>query len=231
MKPNSKFKIKNSKLDKGFTQHHFIQHLFKTPQLAVWVWWFLFLKSGAGFTLVELLASIIVFVAVGSVVAGIVTSSLRGVNKTNVIENIRQSGNYTLAQISRNIEYAAAFGGLSNDGVDYVMSCPSSEAPTPAPVVTQYRFIKITPLDRSPVIYNCGGSTLTITTLSGTIPFIDRDAFSFTDCKFICTQTRSTDTPIIGISFSLGPKDKGLVENSSPPVLFQTSVTIRNYKK
>jgi len=34
----------------------FIQHLFKTPQLAAWVWWFLFLrgfntpqKKGAGF--------------------------------------------------------------------------------------------------------------------------------------------------------------------------------------
>jgi len=41
---------------KSKTYSIFIQHLFKTPQLAVWVWWFLFLrgfntpqKKGAGF--------------------------------------------------------------------------------------------------------------------------------------------------------------------------------------
>ena len=41
-----------------------------------------------GFTLVELLASIIVLVAVGSVIAGIISSTLRGTNKTNTIERV-----------------------------------------------------------------------------------------------------------------------------------------------
>jgi len=35
-------------------------------------------KLNGGFTLVELLASIIVLVAVGSIIAGIISSSLRG---------------------------------------------------------------------------------------------------------------------------------------------------------
>ncbi len=191
-----------------------------------------------GFTLVELLASIIVFVAVGVVISGIVTSTLRGTNKTNVIENIRQNGNYTLAQISKNIEYAASFGGLSTNGVTYVTSCPFSTTPTPAPTTTPYNFIKIIPLNGDPIIYNCTGSTLTIATLNGTTtptptPLIDTNYFSFTGCTLSCTQTRSTDIPIIGIGFSLGSKipNNGLVENSSPPIIFQTSVTIRNYQK
>lgn len=189
-----------------------------------------------GFTLVELLASIIVLVAVGSVIAGIITSSLRGTNKTTAIENIRQNGNYTLAQMSKNIEYSQAFNGLSVDGVTYVTSCPFSTAPTPAPTTTPYKFIKITPLSGSPTIYNCDGSILTVSVLNGATPtpapLIDNNSFSFTNCSLSCTQTSSTDIPIIGISFSLGPKNpNGLVENSSPPILFQTSVTIRNFKK
>lgn len=191
--------------------------------------------NSEGFTLVELLASIIVFVAVGAVVAGIVTSSLRGSNKTNVIENIRQNGNYNLAQISKNIKYADIFGGLGNDGISFVTSCPSSTAPTPVPTTTTYSFIKITPLNGDPTVYNCSGSTLTVSVQNGTgptpTPLIDANSFSLTGCSLSCTQTRSSDTPIIGIGFSLGPKNGGLVENSSPPILFQTSVTVRNYKR
>ena len=63
-------------------------------------------QNKKGFTLIELLASIAVIVVIGSVIAGIIKSSLRGSNKTNTIEAIRQNGNYALSQISKNIEYA-----------------------------------------------------------------------------------------------------------------------------
>ncbi len=183
-----------------------------------------------GFTLVELLASIIVFVAVGSIVAGIVTSSLRGTNKTNVIENIRQSGNYTLAQVSKNIKYAQTFNGLSADGVTYIMSCPFSASPTPAPVTTAYNFIKVTPLNRSPIVYNCAVSPLTFTANGASL--IDTNTISLTECTIVCVQTKATDVPIVKVGFKLGPKNpSGLVESSSPPILFETSVTIRNYKR
>src|SRR3989344_7547432 len=126
-------------------------------------------RSQKGFTLVELLSSIIVLVAVGSIISGIITASLRGTNKTTTIENIRQNGNYALAQMSKNIEYAQVFNGLSANGIDYVTSCPILAAPTPptpAPNTTVYKFIKITPPNGSPTIYNCTGSTLTIATLN-----------------------------------------------------------------
>ncbi len=202
MKPNSKFKIQNSKLSRGFT-------------------------------LVEVLASIIVLVAVGSIIAGIVTSSLRGTNKTNTIENIRQNGNYTLNQMSKNVEYAQVFNGLSETGETYVASC-FYVSPTPVPLV---KFVKITPFNGNPIIYNCDGSTLTVFTLNGTItptpvPLIDTTSFSLTGCSMSCTQNRATDIPLIRIGFKLGPKNSnGFVENSNPPVSFETSVTVRNYKK
>lgn len=186
--------------------------------------------NSEGFTLVELLSSIIVLVAVGSVIAGIITSSLRGANKTTTMENIRQNGNYTLAQMSKNIEYAQVFNGFSNDDTTYVTSCPFSLAPTPAPVITTYNFIKVTPLNSSLITYNCASSPPTITA-NGT-SLVDTSAVSLLTCTLSCIQTGSTDVPIIKIGFSLGPKNaNNLVENSTPPILFETSVTVRNYKR
>ncbi|KKQ28355.1 MAG: hypothetical protein US48_C0012G0008 [Candidatus Levybacteria bacterium GW2011_GWA2_37_36] len=198
-------------------------------------------KLNGGFTLVELLASIIVLVAVGSIIAGIISSSLRGANKTNTIENIRQNGNYALAQMSKDIEYAQTFEGLSTNGVDYVTSCPfSTPTPpaTPEPVPTDYAYIKIIPLNGNQTIYNCAGSTLAVTTLSGTTPtptpssLVNMDSVSLKECKITCIQTRATDIPVIKIRFKLGPTgSNNLVEKTTPPILFETSVTIRNYKK
>ena len=183
-----------------------------------------------GFTLVELLSSIIVLVAVGSIIAGIITSSLRGTNKTTTIENIRQNGTYNLNQMSKNIEYAQTFNGFSNDDVNYVISCPSSASPTPAPVTTNYNYIKVTPLNSSPITYNCTSSPPVIT--ANGVSLVDTNTVSLVACTISCIQTGATDTPIIKIGFTVGPKNaNNLVENSTPPILFETSVTVRNYKK
>lgn len=187
-----------------------------------------------GFTLVELLASIIVLVAVGSVVAGIISSSLRGANKTNTIENIRQNGNYALAQISKDIEYTLPFDGkntgLSNDGATYATSCPFSLSPTPTPVATAYSFITVESVNNRVTKYNCTSSPAVLSANGASL--IDIVSVSLLSCSFTCIQSKTTDIPIIKISFSIGPKNSnGLVENSNPPIVFETSVTIRNYKK
>lgn len=186
-----------------------------------------------GFTLVELLASIAVLVAVGSVIAGIITASLRGTNKTNVIENIRENGNYALSQISRSIEYARVFNGLSDNGIDYAVSCPFSTSPTPAPVKTVYKYVKVTPPNGNSIEYSCKTLAPATITANG-ISMIDTGSIALTDCVIACVQTRATDIPIVKVGFKLGPKDQvpgGIAENSSPPILFETSITIRNYKK
>lgn len=186
-----------------------------------------------GFTLVELLASIVVLVAVGSIIAGIITSSLRGANKTNVVENLRENGNYAISQISRTIEYAQTLNGFSDNGTDYATSCPFSASltPTPAPAETPYRFVKVTSFNNNVTEYSCSASMPVTITANGA-SLIDMSSITLTDCVIACVQTRATDIPIIKIGFKLGPKNPtGVVETSSPPILFETSITIRNYKK
>ena len=185
-----------------------------------------------GFTLIELLASIIVLVAVGSVITGIITSSLRGTNKTNTIENLRQNGNYALNQISKDTTYTQPFDGtntgFSNDnGVTYVTSCPFSSSQPPAPVTTTYSSVTVQSVSGIVTKYNCSGSVLTA---NGT-DLVDTGSISLTNCSITCTQTKTTDTPIIKIGFTLGPKNQnGLAENSSS-ITFGTSVIMRNYQK
>lgn len=185
------------------------------------------IRKSKGFTLVELLASVIVLVAVGSIITGIISSSLRGANKTNTIENIRQNGNYALIQMSKNIEYAQPFDGkntgLSNDGIVYDTTCSLSLSPTPTPV-TSYKYITVQSANNLVTKYNCDGSVLTANGVS----LVDTNSIALTRCSVKCIQAKATDVPIINISFNLG--SSGLVEKSGS-IIFETSVTMRNYKK
>lgn len=188
-------------------------------------------KSERGFTLIEILASIIVLSAVGYAIAGIITSSFRGANKTNVVENIRQNGKYAIDQVSKTIQYAQVFNGFSRDNVIYTTNCPDSFAPTPTPVV-DYNYIKVTPLKGSPITYHCESDTFTANGTNGTLPLIDTSTVSLVSCTFSCIQRKSTDVPIVKINFKLKPiSSSNLVEQSTPPITFETSVTVRNYKR
>jgi prepilin-type N-terminal cleavage/methylation domain-containing protein len=98
-------------------------------------------KLRSGFTLIELLVVVGILSVIGSIVTGVITFSIRGTNKTNTIENLRQSGNYTISQMSKTIEFAESFDGLSNDGAIYDKACPVDGSP---PTTTPYNRIKTT---------------------------------------------------------------------------------------
>lgn len=191
-------------------------------------------KLSKGFTLVELLASVIVLVAVGSVIAGIISSSLRGANKTNTIENIRQNGNYVLNQMSKDIEYARTFDGestgLSNDdGATYATSCPFSLSPTPTQVATTYSLITVESVNSRTIRYKCT-STPPVLSANET-SLIDAASVSLRNCVFSCSQTRATDVPIIKIKFELGQENLNSLAENSGSIIFETSVTMKNYKR
>lgn len=187
------------------------------------------LELGKGFTLIELLVSLIILISVGAVTVAILTSSLRGSNKTNAMNNIRQNGSYAIIQISRAIQYAKTFDGLSTDGVNFTDNCVQSipPSPTPTPTAVPYKFIKITSFDGGQTVYSCDPTLAPNTIASNGASLLDTDSvFLGPFCSFVCVQGKTSDSPIINISFSLTSK-KNLVENRVT-VPFNTSVTIRN---
>jgi type II secretory pathway pseudopilin PulG len=185
-----------------------------------------------GFTLVELLASIIVLVVIGSVIAGVIVSSLRGSNKTNNIESVRQAGNYVLNQMSKDIEYAQTFDGrstgLSNDdGATYDTACKPALNPIPTPI-SPYNLITVRSSGNIVTKYKCTSSELS----ANGSPLISPESGTFAGCSLTCIQNNPMDALIIKISFSIGSKVSNTqVENSNPPIVFETSVTMRNYSR
>ncbi|HEX7041832.1 MAG TPA: type II secretion system protein, partial [Patescibacteria group bacterium] len=62
--------------------------------------------SEQGFTLVEMLAVIIVFIVIGSIMVSILVTSLRTSHKTDVLTQVRENGNYVMTQVSKSIRDA-----------------------------------------------------------------------------------------------------------------------------
>jgi prepilin-type N-terminal cleavage/methylation domain-containing protein len=202
-----------------------------------------FEKKQKGFTLIELLTSVIVLVVVGSVIMGIVSSSLKGANKTNTIENIRQNGNYVLNQISKDLEYALPFDGettglIKNNGECCDAICSHVLAPTPSALETSYNSIVVKSLNSDTLTeYYCGddpdlASSEIILTANG-MPLLDTSLVNLESCSFACVQDSIVAAPVIKIKFSLGSKTTSkLAENKIiNPIVFETSVALRNYRK
>lgn len=168
-------------------------------------------KSCAGFTLIELLAVMVVFVSVSGIVITILFSALRGTNKTNTISVVRQNGNYAISQMTKMIRFAKKLESAC---------VPSSTS------------ITIKNLDDGQTIFSCGS----LVNCSGNISsnsaaVLDTTAVCLVSCSFSCTRTENSETPIIGINFSLNKAGTStLVERiaGTSPIPFQTSVSMRN---
>lgn len=171
-----------------------------------------------GFTLVELLAVIFVFVAVGSIIAAIITSTLRGNNKTNVVNSTTINGNYAITQIAKSIR------GATTLLVPY--PCGNLSSPTSTSSVS-LRFP-----DGSVSVYSCLDTNNKPSITSNSAALIDTNTVSVAKCNFTCAQANSSDSPIIGIDFSLKSNTtSNFVEQQaslSSGIEFQTSVVARN---
>lgn len=170
-----------------------------------------------GFTLVELLVSMIILITVGTIMVSILVSSLRTGNKSQAINDVRQNGNYAITQMSKTISYAKIFNGISTstDGTNLVTACDGS---------TSYKYIQITSFDNSVTSFSCGDSAI----LSNGSPLTGSGvSLKANSCSFICTKTAS-GPPIIDIKFTLQEGVNSLIENQSF-IPFETSVTLRNY--
>lgn len=203
------------------------------------------IKNNRGYTLVELLAVIVIMVVVGSIVATIIVNSLRGTSKTNVLNSVRQNGNYTILQMSKMIAYAQYFNGVSPDGTTYSTNCtglsatpspspsPSSTPlPTPTSTPTPYKSIKITSFDGGVTVFSCNGSADTPpnTIASNSASLIDTSAVSLVSnsCYFTCTQNSFGLPPTIGINFTLSQASTSGFAEQNASIPFVTSVTMRN---
>ncbi|MBP6882527.1 MAG: type II secretion system protein [Candidatus Levybacteria bacterium] len=173
-------------------------------------------KFNVGFTLIEILAAVAVLGVVGTVMIGIIFSSLRGANKSDAQIALAQNGSIALSQISRIIRGGAGVGVGTTCSVDAEELIPLSA-------------IDIRTLEGDTVSLSC----LDIpdgTIASNGASLIDDTIVAATACSFSCIQADEFTKPVITASFTLKKKNaSNLVENNEQQS-FQTTVSVRNIR-
>jgi type II secretory pathway pseudopilin PulG len=182
-----------------------------------------------GYTFIELLAVIMIMITVGTVIASILVSTLRSGNKNNSLSDIRQNGNSAILQMSKMIEYAKSFDGVSTDGLDFT-SCitptPIPLSPTPTPV--PYYFVKITSFDNNQTTFGCYNQILaSISSTLGEVRLVSANTNA--NCYFFCTQDSYSTSPTIQFILTLSTRNRGPLPENNASMSFNTSVTVRNY--
>lgn len=172
------------------------------------------INTSQGFTLVEMLAVIIVFIFVGGIMLSILVTSLRTSSKTDTLSAVRENGNYVITQMSKTIRDAR---GLVS--------------PFPCVTPTTVSSITILDTDQDQITYTC--SILPTPTpgsiASNSASMIDTSVVSVSDCSFTCMQDSESQLPIIQINFSLKQNNTSkFAEKTISNVSFQTSVVMRN---
>lgn len=175
-----------------------------------------------GYTLVELLAVIIILVVVGTIITSILVSSLRGGNKSNTTNDVRQNGNYIISQMSKMIAYSKSFDGVSVTGAkdSYIKDCTAVVVPA-----TAYKYIKITSFDGGTTVFSCNGGTIA----SNGADLIDINTISVSSCNFYCSQANKISPVSINVTFILSKKNAGFFAENQTIIPFDTTITPRNF--
>ncbi|MDE2025015.1 MAG: type II secretion system protein [Patescibacteria group bacterium] len=186
-----------------------------------------------GFTLVEILAVMMVFGIIGGISAGILITTLRTSNKSNIITIVKQNGDYAISQITKTIRnsYTLKYPTLP---------CGSELSPTVSSYIQvvddtgNLSTISCVGSNPPPAIPTIPPNTITLQQGSGSqTSLLDATKVQTQDCSFTCTQATTNDYPVIEIAFSLLQKStSNFVEQiaSSSAINFSTSVVFRNYQ-
>jgi prepilin-type N-terminal cleavage/methylation domain-containing protein len=192
-------------------------------------------KESKGFTLVELLVVVAVIGSISAIIAGVVASTLRGTNKTSTVNNVRENGNYAVSQISRTIKYAKTIEGASLDG-NPPWECQAMPFPlTPTPTPIRYKAVKTIDFNGVETTFSCNNSadTPSLTIASNNDSLISADTIALptpvsTFCFFTCVKERITDSPSIGINFTLTSKTVSNLVETQASVRFSNLIKGRN---
>lgn len=185
-------------------------------------------KIQRGFTLVEILAVITVFITVGVVTTGIFLGSFRATNKSNTLALLRQNGSYAVTQFEKMLRFAT-LNGLSTDiGIPATFSACSN---SPGGVLTQYSHVQITNLDGGVTTFSCTtGQNGNIASASATesLDLLDSSIVTAVDaCYFTCARTSSYSPPIVTLHLTVAQRNSLRVEDTTV-IPLQSSVSMRN---
>jgi len=165
-----------------------------------------------GFTLIEILTVIGILGVIGAITTGVITITLRGTKKSDLMEVARQESDTALTQMVKTIRYAQS--------LDSPTSCmPSPQTVSSIQVSAVGTHVQTT--------YTCGAGSIQ----SNGISLFNTNAVTVNSCSFVCTQPTLNDPSTITIKYTLSQASGGNFAESSFSLPFETSVTMRNVQQ
>lgn len=171
-----------------------------------------------GFTLVELLVVTGIFVAISTIIAGILVSTLRSSEQTTFNTGATQSANYALSastDLIKRGENILEVGGNPNACV------PSQSGDS----------LKIELIDGGITTISCIASngtdidTIASSSAYGTVPYNDPKIVKVNNCSFTCYQPNIVTPPRVEVQFDATPAN----DPARPATTYKTQINIRNY--
>lgn len=186
----------------------------------------------AGFGIIEVMIGAILLGVIVTVVNTVLFSSFRGVNKSNVLTEVKQNGDYAISVMERMIREAKQIVSVC-DGtplselaiVNYDPDAPSSDDPT---------------LHTTTFKCDLNSGVLRIASASAVEDLLLTSSANVTlegtDCtsaiSFVCSQVSADQPPVVNVSFTLKQKSPAGVTprvDERAQIDFSTTVVLRDY--
>lgn len=164
-----------------------------------------------------------ILVVIGSILSGVLYSTLRGSNKVTITTAVTQSGNYAVSTITNTIINSSSV--ISVDGSP-INDCLLTASPV-----------------KSIELKNSDGSSTTLSCVQGASPNTENGSITsngvdlinksqvvsiYAQCSFTCTQNDSYSSPIISFKFTISDISATTSETKAS-ASFGSSVSLRNF--
>ncbi len=165
------------------------------------------MKNKKAFSLVEILVVMSIFAVIGVLTTSAVSLTLRSGKKSDSLVRVRESVNYSMAVLERQIRNA-----------DSIVSC------TGLPVTT----LSYVSMEGVATSFSCitSGSDKYIASGSANLRLTSTE-ISVTGCSFVCTQLNLNSPPIIKVSITAEDSSSTSAEKGSISTV--TEIVARNY--
>lgn len=167
------------------------------------------MRKNLGFTLIETLVVVALFVIVGGISVNLLFSAMKSSTKAAMMNQLKQNGDYALAVMERTIRNAKNVNS----------AC--------LPAGSTLNILEVQNIDETTTSFNID-TTINNKIFKGSEALTSDDIAFFGSANyFVCSQTTGKPASIL-INFTLTPKNWGS-NDPAPTMNFQTSITLRNY--
>lgn len=178
-----------------------------------------------GFTLIEILVTIVIIGVIGTIATQSLFSLLRGASKVEIVKELKQSGDYVISTLQvdiRNAKDVAVFDASCSIMVG-VNGCETS--------VSHGACLRITNINGSYGYYGClANGGINRLTRGGT-DYLTNSSVAVTDCAnvFVCSNDSAGQVAkVININFTLQQSQATANAAESATQTFDTQIVLRN---